>query len=719
MAVAVPYNPTPTVAPGGQPTPSEHIDTPIAAFGGTIAAATSHLGEAVSGAGNEIFARGMAMQDLYNHSQAIQADADFMKAAGDVHAKLSTMQGKDAVEYYQNGYKTDLDDARQSIRDGLPNEASQKLYDQSSLSTLGRTIFNGAGHAATENKQYAIGASSARVKIAQDAALQNPTDEDGFKQHVQDVVNNTKAQWELKGADSDTINNTTHKAVSDLYVNRITGLAKTQPFMANKILNDASAKGLIEGGDLGKITGIVQSATHTVGARNLSSEVRSGADLSPGSGIVSIGQAKLGITGAENGGQANYQALGPVVPGRGQALGRYQIMPENLSPWLKEAGLPSMTPAEFLKSPSAQDKVFETVFGRYMNETGSANEAASKWFTGKTIAEAGRVTDKTPTSAGHNVPWYLSQFNRAIASNAPLSEQVAKVRTKAGDLAPDDPLMADYAEQRVIADFHQTLQVRRDDSFNNRQTIEAALIGGDQKGNLPTSLEQLKNQSPQVEVAWDNLQPSEQRKYLSVMAKLDRSDVAMTPERLKEYQRLKGESQSNPAAFLDEDVVGANLPISVRKELINLQVAKKANAEVDPRVTHALQTLRPTMEAAGITHAGDTNGYDQFVGALQGALDDFAGTNKRGANAKETMEIGQRLLQSIPHTGYFRNDQVYNVTVPDAEKQKIVNDPFWKERNIVPTDDQVQRIYARQIYQKLYGGTTKATTPPPALPQSK
>jgi hypothetical protein len=189
----------------------------------------------------------------------------------------------------------------------------------------------------------------------------------------------------------------------------------------------------------------------------------------------------------------------------------------------------------------------------------------------------------------------------------------------------------------------------------------------------------------------------------------------MTEPRLKEYQRLKGEAQSDPAGFLDEDIINANLPMSAKKELINDQIKKKANAEADPRVTSALQILRPTMDSAGISRTPDQQGYDQYVGALQGALEDFSGTNKRPANAKEVTEIGQRLLQSVAGTGWLHNDKVYNVQVPDAERTKILSDPFWTERGITPTDDQVQRIYARQIYQKLYGGTTKADTPTPPI----
>jgi hypothetical protein len=711
----VPYNPIPSVAPQDTPIPSERIDTPGAAFGTTIAAATQHLGDVTDQAASEVFQRGIAMQDLYNHSQALEGVTKLQKSVGDIHAKLSAMQGKDAVDYYTNGYIDDINKAKEDVRNTLPNPMAQKIYDQGAESVIGRTIFNGAGHAAIENKQYAIGAAGARVKESQNAALLNPQDDAGFQQHLQDTISNTQAQWQLQGADSDTIDAATHKAVSDLYVSRIEGLAKTHPFQADEILAKAAADGKIEGEDLGKITNLVQSATHTVGARNLSSEVRSGSDLSPGAGAVSIGAAKAAIGGFETGN--NYQSLGVAVPGRGQALGKYQVMPENLGPWLKDAGLPPMTPAQFLASPSAQDKVFETKFSQFMTQTGSFNDAASMWFTGKPVAQAGNVKDANGTS----VPSYLASTNRILAQNAPLADQVAKVRQRAGELAPDDPTMADFAEQRITADYHLNRQIEFDDQFHNRMSVETALVSGNQQGKLPTNPDELKAISPEVEAAWNNMRPDEQRKYMSIMATTSRQDVAMTDTRLKEYQRLKGEAQSDPAAFLDEDVVGADLPMSAKKELVNDQVKKKANAEADPRVTQALQVLRPTLDAAGISRTSDAQGYDQYVGALQGALEDFSTDNKRPPNAKEVGEIGQRLLQSVAGTGWLGSSvggsKVYNVAVPDAERTKILSDPFWTERGITPTDDQVQRIYARQIYQKLYGGTTKADTP--SVPTSK
>src|ERR1700678_3469110 len=158
----VPYTGVPSVAPQLDPTPRYQVDVDPASFGVNVWQATKQLGETEGKVGDEIYARGLAMQDLYNHSEAQQGASDYMQKAGELHANFSSLQGKEAVDAYPQ-YIQDLKDARTGIRDNLSNEMSGKLYDAESLSTMGRTIFNGAGHAATQNKAYAVSASDARV----------------------------------------------------------------------------------------------------------------------------------------------------------------------------------------------------------------------------------------------------------------------------------------------------------------------------------------------------------------------------------------------------------------------------------------------------------------------------------------------------------------------------------------------------------------------------
>lgn len=78
----------------------------------------------------------------------------------------------------------------------------------------------------------------------------------------------------------------------------------------------------------------------------------------------------------ESGG--NYQV---VNPGSG-ALGAYQVMPGNLPGWLREAGLPPLSPYAYLHDPAAQDRLAWVILGGYYDTYGPAG-AAAMWYSGQ------------------------------------------------------------------------------------------------------------------------------------------------------------------------------------------------------------------------------------------------------------------------------------------------------------------------------------------------
>jgi len=694
----VPYSGAPSVGPVSAPTPRYSVDTPIAAFGGTIAQATEGLGKAVEGAGNELFVRAQAMQDLYNHSQAQEADAKYMQSAGELHAKYSSLSGKEAVAAYPQ-YIQDLQDTRKGIRDGLPNAMAQKLYDSQSLSTMGRTIFNGAGHAATENKKYALGASRARVDAISDQALGNPADDAGFKSGLATAEAEVRAQGQLAGIGDEATNQAVATERSRLWSQRITGMAKQAPIQAGKWLDEAVKSGDLRGEDIAKVTNIVQGARNTVGARMVSQTVSTGANGRWGAGPVDIKQAAEAIKSNESGG--NYDTIG-VMTKHGRALGAYGFMEEFLPGFLKDAGMPPMTAGEFLRDHKAQDELFSATFGRYMKQTGSANDAASMWLTGKPLAQAGNVAD----AHGTNAQEYVRRFNVALAKGAPLSAKVDMGNRVAREQAPDDPLFPDYVEQRITTDHNRAVAIKRDDEFTNRQVIETGLMGKE-GGKLPTTVEEL-TADPQSAAAWEKLNPSTQRRYMGVLARNAKGDHNWTDASLRDYQRLKGMAQTEPAEFLDQDIVGMELPRSAQRELINLQGRLKGKAEGDPRVMRAINILRPDLQAAGIDQK-DKDQWYQFTGALSDQLEAAQSESKKQPTIEEVKTIGARLLQQQTSKGWLWNSQVpmFTVPVPTDAAEAIKLDPTWGRLGITPTDSQVQRIYTRKLYQDLYGGSPK------------
>lgn len=125
-----------------------------------------------------------------------------------------------------------------------------------------------------------------------------------------------------------------------------------------------------------------------------------------GTNSASIRKAAQAIANIESSG-GNYSAKGPVTASGDRAYGKYQVMGANIPSWTKSALGYSLTPEQFLSNPQAQEAVFAHIFGGYMSQYGPDN-AASMWFSGRPIAEAGNATDILGTS----VPNYVRKFQQ-------------------------------------------------------------------------------------------------------------------------------------------------------------------------------------------------------------------------------------------------------------------------------------------------------------------
>ncbi len=114
----------------------------------------------------------------------------------------------------------------------------------------------------------------------------------------------------------------------------------------------------------------------------------------------------------ESGG--NYQALGQKQTNGDRAYGKYQVMGSNVGPWTKDVLGTAMSPTDFLASPQAQDAVFKAKFGQSVQQYGNPADAASIWFSGKPLKQAGNATD----SLGTTTPGYVQTFLKALPGSA-------------------------------------------------------------------------------------------------------------------------------------------------------------------------------------------------------------------------------------------------------------------------------------------------------------
>jgi hypothetical protein len=270
MSSQVPYNPVLSQTLTDIPKPEMNPRIPTAAFGGTVADAFSNLGKVAEHAGDEIFNRAIALQNLNEEAKAKDADTKYMIEAGNLHAKFSAEQGKSAADLYPK-YQQDLAEARTRIRGELKTPVAQKAYDANSLSTMGRTIFNGAGHAANEFKKYVAGASDARVEAQKNEVFQN-NDDQTFKSSigtVEDEIRRTQAP--IAGWSPEKTDQVVNQAKSDLLARRIQGIARKDPIAAKQMFEANRDKLWYE--DKNKTESIVQTQLYGTGSRMIAANI--------------------------------------------------------------------------------------------------------------------------------------------------------------------------------------------------------------------------------------------------------------------------------------------------------------------------------------------------------------------------------------------------------------------------------------------------------------
>jgi hypothetical protein len=140
------------------------------------------------------------------------------------------------------------------------------------------------------------------------------------------------------------------------------------------------------------------------------------------------------IGGIESAGSGGYQAVGPET-GRGKALGKYQVMPENVGPWSREILGREVTPQEFMSNPQLQDQIFNGKFGQYVEKYGPEG-AAKAWFAG----EKGMNNPNARDVLGTSVEDYARKFSGVASAQAqqPQAQQPKLVPVDHDPFAPQE-----------------------------------------------------------------------------------------------------------------------------------------------------------------------------------------------------------------------------------------------------------------------------------------
>lgn len=266
----VPYNPVPSVQPSGQGTPELRVNTPSDAFGVGVGQAIQGLGGTIEKVGDEVFARGLALQKLQNETLAKQADTDYMIKAGEMHAKFSALEGQEAVDAYPE-YAKGLQTAREQIRAGLNSDETKRMYDSQSLSTMGRSIFNGAGHSATEQKKWSAGVVDSNIRAQQDGVYASPKDDVSVARTEKAIEAGVRTKGDLHGWSDEQTDQEVKREISTTRAMQVQGLARTDPVKALEMFD--KYKDTMTAKDAYNTEQVVQRQSYTTGARIIAGNI--------------------------------------------------------------------------------------------------------------------------------------------------------------------------------------------------------------------------------------------------------------------------------------------------------------------------------------------------------------------------------------------------------------------------------------------------------------
>ena len=716
----VPYTGIPETAPQMDATPTVHADVSASAFGASTAQGLSGLGHGLEKAGGELWTRAIALQTLDQQTKALNASADAADKISDVYAQYSTLEGREAMAALPK-FKQQVIDIHKQIGEGLESDYARKQYMQESRSMQTRVFFSAAKHAGDQFKHYLTGSSQASIEAARRTVGTLPDDDGVYQSALKTNESQAKTMGQLKGWSDEQTKNFLDQANSATVVSRAQALAEKDPVAAQRFLEKATGKGLVSGDDAAKMTHYIRSQKNNVMARVEGAKFMEGETGTFGERKVPMDQLLNAVGSTESSGRYNVSVDLKHKNGTPDtALGKYQILQSNLAPWLKEAGMASMSPQEFLNNEKAQDDLARFKLNQYQEKYGSANEAVKRW----------RGMGGTDAKFGETEAAYLTKFNRNLAKSTRGSDFETVAGSQADKLSPNDPEFKETFMARTRAQRAMNQQMQRQDEYD-RQTTMLEATGPGPDGKLPTSIDEM---GPDAKEAYLNSDRKNRAKIDKILMQNTRNGYGENPENTRQYQKLMGIANDPLASdearkeLLDTDVNGLEMPFKWKQDIAKQRMAVFKNTQKNPALGHAMQLLMPMLDGAGITKKTSKEDYYVFQGALHSMMTERM-QNGKPISDEELKTMGAGLLRKVSTPGsIFGNlwpntQEQVRVTVPDDERKEIMR-AYKMTKGMNPDERTVRSLYAakqarefNQYYTKKRSQEMDAMTP--SVPRSQ
>jgi len=710
---AVPYSPVPDVAPQNIPTPKLRVDTPPAAFGANIAQAIEHLGSTEGQVGNELWSRAIAMQQLRNETEATEKSAQYIQASDKLFTDFEGQKrGLNAVAGEEEHRKAQ-DALRQQMRSTVSNPMAQKMFDSKTFGDFNRALFNGARHAAAENRSAIANSYQSELDAATDTAINAKTPEE-LRDKLGRIDSTAGDLAGSAGLADDSRAQLAFKYKSRATANYIEGLARRDPVAARKMLDEEIEGGRLHGNDRDRIEAKVHSQLQTTGTAHFVEQNENdfrnpegwlarrgnvkaqGVDQQFGQNMVAAGTAYEKETGKT----VHVESLVRTTEEQARIRAEHEAMPGGIE--AHPAAQPGTSRHEFGRAADV-----DKGFADWLRQGDNAKKYGLEFLPGKT-----GVADPNHVQLAGDAP--LRQLrtydiNERDYVNGALARLDAALPNAPPDMKFNVERGAKNLYDRNVAYDHQQ-------DTANAETIREALQGDDPPRTLPDLLKL----GPQYQNAWNSLAGT---KLQDALLKQINRDFT-TNQGFYHQQLGMSFSENTIPQFVSPEnyeLIQTTDQLSKAKkdELTKSIFAKRKQAEHDPTVANAWGRIRYTLPDE-LQKGGPLQ--NQYKGALQAALATYKAVYEKPAGPKEIDEIGQRLTEEIsreypdkvpvPHTGFSATNifgfgvgpsgRRFEVAPASADYDRIKKD-YTAQFGVSPTDQKVNQVFIAEQFKKLYG----------------
>lgn len=231
----VPYNPVPSVEPSTQGTPEINVPSLPDAFGANIGQAQQGLGKAIEGAGDELFRRALAIQELDNRAEADNLATEYMLQQGAKDEEFKNLLGRDPKANLE-AHNRSSQELREKIGNNISNPAARRLYDSETRRYFAGSVVRATGHAGTQFKSYLVKTNDASLQVIKNEIFADPENYLAFVRGMGKGAERIEENGRIAGDSEATILANKQKFEQDMLLERIRGLGEKDPKKANAFL---------------------------------------------------------------------------------------------------------------------------------------------------------------------------------------------------------------------------------------------------------------------------------------------------------------------------------------------------------------------------------------------------------------------------------------------------------------------------------------------------